>query len=140
MEDKPIKRDATKTGSNIEIGTNIDSPFVLGDVEGGFHNKIQQYAPEQKQSLVEAAEEIQKLLNQLSKTYSPEEAEQKAAEELADRAKQNPSFKENLKTQSKSLLGKGSETAVTEVVKRVIPLAMTMLVQIHNSKNFPLKV
>ncbi len=98
MEDKPIKRDATKTGSNIEIGTNIDSPFVLGDVEGGFHNKIQQYAPEQKQSLVEAAEEIQKLLNQLSKTYSPEEAEQKAAEELADRAKQNPSFKENLKT------------------------------------------
>ena len=132
MEDKTIKRDVTRTGSNIEIGTNIDSPFVLGNVEGAFHYKTQQYAPQYKQSLVEAAEEIQELLNHFYKTCSPQEAEQKAAEELADRAKQHPLSKENLKTWSKSLVSKGSETAVTEVVKegvkRVIPLAMTMLV------------
>ena len=132
MEDKTIKRDVTRTGSNIEIGTNIDSPFVLGNVEGAFHYKTQQYAPQYKQSLVEAAEEIQELLNHFYKTCSPQEAEQKAAEELADRAKQHPLFKENLKTWSKSLVSKGSETAVTEVVKegvkRVILLAMTMLV------------
>ena len=132
MEDKTIKRDVTRTGSNIEIGTNIDSPFVLGNVEGAFHYKTQQYAPQYKQSLVEAAEEIQELLNHFYKTCSPQEAEQKAAEELADRAKQHPLFKENLKTWSKSLVSKGSETAVTEVVKegvkRVIPLAITMLV------------
>ena len=132
MEDKTIKRDVTRTGSNIEIGTNIDSPFVLGNVEGAFHYKTQQYAPQYKQSLVEAAEEIQELLNYFYKNCSPQEAEQKAAEELADRAKQHPLFKENLKTWSKSLVSKGSETAVTEVVKegvkRVIPLAITMLV------------
>jgi len=132
MEDKTIKRDVTRTGSNIEIGTNIDSPFVLGNVEGAFHYKTQQYAPQYKQSLVEAAEEIQELLNYFYKNCSPQEAEQKAAEELADRAKQHPLSKENLKTWSKSLVSKGSETAVTEVVKegvkRVILLAMTMLV------------
>ena len=128
MEDKTIKRDVTITGDNIEIGTNTDSPFVLGNVEGAFHYKTQQYAPKYKQSLVEAAEEIQELLNHFYKTCSPQEAEQKAAEELADRAKQHPSFKENLKTWTKYLVSKGSETAVTEVVKRVIPLAMTMLV------------
>ena len=132
MEDKTIKRDVTRTGSNIEIGTNIDSPFVLGNVEGAFHYKTQQYAPQYKQSLVEAAEEIQELLNHFYKTCSPQEAEQKAAEELADRAKQHPLSKENLKTWTKSLVSKGSETAVTEVVKegvkRVIPLAITMLV------------
>ena len=132
MENKTIRRDVTRTGSNIEIGTNIDSPFVLGNVEGAFHYKTQQYAPQYKQSLVEAAEEIQELLNYFYKNCSPQEAEQKAAEELADRAKQHPLFKENLKTWSKSLVSKGSETAVTEVVKegvkRVIPLAITMLV------------
>ena len=132
MEDKTIRRDVTRTGSNIEIGTNIDSPFVLGNVEGAFHYKTQQYAPQYKQSLVEAAEEIQELLNYFYKNCSPQEAEQKAAEELADRAKQHPLSKENLKTWSKSLVSKGSETAVTEVVKegvkRVIPLAITMLV------------
>ena len=132
MEDKTIKRDVTITGHNIEIGTNTDSPFVLGNFEGGVHYKTQQYAPKYKQSLVEAAEEIQELLNHFYKTCSPQEAEQKAAEELANRAKQHPSFKENLKTWTKSLVSKGSETAVTEVVKegvkRVIPLAMTMLV------------
>ena len=132
MEDKTIKRDVTITGSNIEIGTNIDSPFVLGNVEGAFHYKTQQYAPQYKQSLVEAAEEIQELLNYFYKNCSPQEAEQKAAKELANRAKQHPLFKENLKTWSKSLVSKGSETAVTEVVKegvkRVIPLAITMLV------------
>ena len=132
MEDKTIKRDVTITGHNIEIGTNTDSPFVLGNFEGGVHYKTQQYAPKYKQSLVEAAEEIQELLNHFDKTCSPQEAEQKAAEELADRAKQHPLSKENLKTWSKSLVSKGSETAVTEVVKegvkRVIPLAMTMLV------------
>lgn len=45
MEDKTIKRDVTITGHNIEIGTNTDSPFVLGNVEGGVHYKTQQYAP-----------------------------------------------------------------------------------------------
>ncbi|WP_168186522.1 hypothetical protein [Hydrocoleum sp. CS-953] len=46
MEDKSIKKYATSTGSHIEIGTNIDSPFVLGDVEGGFYSKVQQYSSE----------------------------------------------------------------------------------------------
>jgi hypothetical protein len=95
---------------------------------GGIHN----YAPESKQSLAEAAAEIQKLLEQLSQIYSPEKAEQKVAEDLAERAKKDPSFKQSLKNWSQSLLGKGSETAVVETVKegvkRVIPLAISLLI------------
>jgi hypothetical protein len=96
------------------------------------HTNQYNYAPEQKQSLAEAAAEIQQLIEQLSQTYSPAEAEQLVAEDLAQKAKQDPSFKENLKNWSQSLLGKGSETAVVETVKegvkRVIPLAISMLI------------
>ena len=97
-------------------------------IGGGIHN----YAPEQKQSLAEAAAEIQQLLDQLSQTYSPAEAEQKVAEDLANQAKIDSSFKQQLKSWSQSLLEKGSETAVTETVKegvkRVIPLAISLLI------------
>ncbi|ERT09755.1 hypothetical protein M595_0286 [Lyngbya aestuarii BL J] len=116
------------TGDTYHIGQAGAAGRNARSDNNTFHN----YAPEEKQSLTEAAEEIQKLLDQLSQTYSPEEAEQEAAKDLANRAKKDPSFKEKLKTWSKSLLNKGSETAVTEVVKegvkRVIPLAITMLV------------
>lgn len=123
-QDNRDKNSTTQSGSFV---VGINNGLINAETIIGTSNQ-----KEQSQSLKEAVVEIQQLLDQLSKTYSPEEAEQKAAEELADRAKQNPSFKENLETWSNSLLGKGSETAVTEVVKegvkRVIPLAMTMLV------------
>ncbi|MGB3188985.1 MAG: hypothetical protein WBB43_06100 [Limnoraphis sp.] len=111
---------------------HIGQAGAVGKYARSDNNTFHNYAPEEKQSLTEAAEEIQKLLDQLSQTYSAEQAEQEAAKDLANRAKEDPSFKEKLKTWSKFLLSKGSETAVTEVVKegvkRVIPLAITMLV------------
>lgn len=86
----------------------------------------------EQKSLAEAATEIQQLLDQLSQSYSPAEAEQMVAEDLANKAKQDPSFKQQLKSWSQSLLGKGSETAITETVKegvkRVIPLAISFLI------------
>ncbi|NES73719.1 MAG: hypothetical protein F6K24_55295, partial [Okeania sp. SIO2D1] len=101
------------------------------NINQGYQNTYN-YAPEQKQSLAEAATEIQKLLDQLSDTYSETEAEQKVAEDLANKAKQDPSFKEKLKSWSQSLLSKGTEAGVTELAKegakRVIPLALTLLI------------
>ncbi|MDJ0517147.1 MAG: hypothetical protein QNJ74_13135 [Trichodesmium sp. MO_231.B1] len=86
------------------------------------------YTSEDKKSLAEAAAEIQELLDQLSQTYSnPEEAKQKAVEEIAKKAKQNPSFQESLKNLGKSLGNKAGETAVTEGVKQLIPMALALL-------------
>ncbi|NEP88320.1 MAG: hypothetical protein F6K18_16615 [Okeania sp. SIO2C2] len=90
--------------------------------------KEQTYHPEQKKSLAEAAAEIQKLLDQLSQTYSnQEEAKQKTAEELATRAQKNPLFKETLK-KLRTLGNKAGEVAVTEVVKQSILMALGLLV------------
>lgn len=104
------------SGGEIQAGANVAG--VINEIE--------------KKSLAEAAAEIQQLLDQLSQTYSPAEAEQKVAEGLANKAKQDPSFKQSLKTWSHSLLDKGSETAVVETVKegvkRVIPLAISLLI------------
>ncbi len=87
------------------------------------------YSSEEKQSLAEAAAEIQELLNQLSETYSnPEEAKQKTAEELATKARQNPSFKEILKNLGKFVGSKAGETAITESVKQLVPIALALLV------------
>ncbi|MGB3514054.1 MAG: hypothetical protein WBA93_33580 [Microcoleaceae cyanobacterium] len=96
------------------------------------HGKIEahqyNYSSEEKKSLAEAAAEIQELLDQLSTTYSnPEEAKQKTAEEIATKAQENPSFKESLKNLGKSLGNKAGETAVTESVKQLIPMALALL-------------
>ena len=63
MEDKSIK-----------VRTNIGSPLVSGHVGGNVSNDVKDsfnnYTSEQKQSLAEAAAEIQQLLEQLEKSYS----------------------------------------------------------------------
>ncbi|MGB3404174.1 MAG: pentapeptide repeat-containing protein [Microcoleaceae cyanobacterium] len=121
-----------ETFHNNQQGANIANNANIVKDNARQQAKQYNYAPEQKQSLAEAAAEIQQLLDQLSQTYSPEEAEQKVAEDLANKAKQDPSFKEKLKSWSLSITGKGAETAVVESikegVKRVIPLAITLLV------------
>ena len=122
----------SETFHNNQQGANIANNANIVKDNARQQAKQYNYAPEQKQSLAEAAREIQQLLDQLSETYSPEEAEQKVAEDLANKAKQDPSFKEKLKNWSLSITGKGAETAVLESikegVKRVIPLAITLLV------------
>lgn len=125
-------------GDSIMSGNTYDQSgnFGIGHMSGGNINegaKVAGVINEIKgKNLAEAAAEIQQLLDQLYQTYSPEEAEQKVAEDLANKAKQDPSFKQSLKNWSKSLLGKGSETAVVETVKegvkRVIPLAISLLI------------
>ena len=56
-------------------------------VEGNYYNN-----PEQKQSLAEAAAEIQKLLEQLDKTYSTDTTtgKMKVAAEVVERVESNP--------------------------------------------------
>jgi hypothetical protein len=82
----------SETFHNNQQGANIPNNANIVKDDARQQAKQYNYAPEQKQSLAEAATEIQQLLDQLSQTYSPEEAEQKVAEKLANKAKQDPSF------------------------------------------------
>jgi phosphoenolpyruvate-protein kinase (PTS system EI component) len=59
---------------SVTIGQNTGSPIVTGSVGGNVENKIENsfntYTEQQKQSLAEAAAEIQALLKQLEQSYS----------------------------------------------------------------------
>ncbi|NEQ37086.1 MAG: transporter substrate-binding domain-containing protein [Okeania sp. SIO3I5] len=126
-----MTENSNETVNNYQQGANIANN--AGIVKDNASQKANQhnYTQEQKQSLAEVATEIQELLDQLSETYSTEEAEKKAAENLASKAKQNPSFKNNLKNWSQSILTKSTEAGAIEVgkeaAKRIIPLALSFL-------------
>ncbi|MEL6579722.1 MAG: hypothetical protein AAFQ14_08220 [Cyanobacteria bacterium J06621_12] len=82
---------------------------------------------EQKQTLAEAAEEIQQLLDRLEQTYSQEEAKQRAAQDLANKAKKDSSFRGNMIKWGQYLGDVAAKTTVAEAVKGVISLALSML-------------
>ncbi|NEQ72676.1 MAG: transporter substrate-binding domain-containing protein [Okeania sp. SIO2C9] len=126
-----MTNDNTKTFNTHQEGVNIaNNDSVVKDNASQKANQ-HNYTPEQKQSLAEAATEIQELLDQLSETYSATEAEQKAAEDLASRAKKDPSLRNNLKNWSRSILTKSTEAGAIEfgkeAAKRVIPMALSFL-------------
>ncbi len=131
IEANSMNEKSNDTVNNDQQGSNIGNNAGIVKDNGSQEAIQHNYTPEQKQSLAEAATEIQKLLDQLSKTYSPEEAEKKAAENLASRAEQDPSFKNNLKNWSRSILTKSTEAGAIELgkeaAKRVIPLALSFL-------------
>jgi len=112
-------------GGNFYGDVSFQTNVIRNKNKAEAHQSI--FISEDKKSLAKAASEIQELLDQLSETYSPEEAKQKTAEEIAKKAKDNPSFKESLKNLGKSLGNKAGETAVTEGVKQLIPAVLALL-------------
>lgn len=93
---------------------------------------IHNYAPEHKQTLAEAAEEIQQLLDQLqTEGYNPETAQQKVARDLATKAQSNPTVKNKLvewfqylgDAAAKRLIGEGAVTVFKLVAQSLgIPI------------------
>jgi hypothetical protein len=80
---------------------NTGDVTIQRDQVGIQHN----YAPEQKQNLAEAAEEIQELLNQLSQTYPTTTEAQKQAvvnQAIKEEIKHNPTFKARLRSALKA--------------------------------------
>lgn len=80
---------------------NTGDVTIQRDQVGIQHN----YAPEQKQNLVEAAKEIQELLDQLSQTYPPTTYAQKRAvvnQAIEQEIKHNPTFKARLRAALKA--------------------------------------
>lgn len=111
--------------SGANIGNNVDQAQDGSQITGiGIQHN---YPPEQKRTLAEAAEEIQQILEQLQKTYQPEDAQQQVARDLVNKAQSNSTFRSNLIKWGKSLGDTAANTTVSEAVKGVFKLALFML-------------
>lgn len=109
--------------SNAQIGGIVDTAQTGSRPEFHQHN----YAPEQKPTLAKAAAEIQQLLTQLqSQGCSPEEAQQQAANDLATKAKDNPTTLGKLVKWGQSLGDTAAQTTVSEAAKEVVKLALRL--------------
>ena len=109
--------------NQAQVGGIVDTAQTGSNPEFHQHN----YAPEQKQTLAEAAAEIQQLLIQLQiQGYSPEEARQKTANDLATKAKDDPTTLGKLVKWGQSLGDAAAKTTVTEAAREVVKLALRL--------------
>lgn len=93
MMSQESKKSSTFNLQNAQIaGGIVNADTVHGQHFGG---NINNYAPEQKQNLVEAAVEIQQLLEQLEQTYptNTQQEKQTVVAEAIERINNNPSLK-----------------------------------------------
>lgn len=92
---KNIRKDDKK--SFLIPSIKLDNrTFIYGDYNS--KETISNYTSNQKQDLVEAAAEIQKLLNQISETHSTQTTQEKMviAAEVVEEIDNNPSLKERI--------------------------------------------
>lgn len=90
-----FKKDEKKSFSIPSIKLD-NRTFIYGDYNS--QETISNYTSNQKQDLVEAAAEIQKLLNQISETHSIQTTQEKMiiAAEVVEEIDNNPSLKEKV--------------------------------------------
>jgi uncharacterized protein YjbI with pentapeptide repeats len=136
LASKPIHVEAKAVAENQSSSETFNTDLRQANV-ANFANKLQDNArqqanqhndaPEQKQTLAEAAAEIQQLLTQLqSQGCSPEEAQQQAANDLATKAKDNPTTLGKLVRWGQSLGDTAAQTTVSEAAKEVVKLALRL--------------
>lgn len=114
---------------NIHTGGGNYNASISGNYsESIAGNYIQGNYIRMSQDLSQAAAQIQQLLNQLQTTqqYSPEDAQQKVAEELATEAQINPSVRDKLVKWGQSLGDAAAKTTVSEAATAVVKLALTL--------------
>jgi hypothetical protein len=105
--------------SRANIGSNVDTVRDNARVQSIQHNY--NYAPEQKQTLAEAATEIQDLLKQLqSNGFSLDDAQKQAASDLVNRAQNNPTFKSRLESWARYLGDAAANGLISEAVVTVL--------------------
>jgi uncharacterized protein YjbI with pentapeptide repeats len=136
LASKPINVEAKAMAENQSSSETFNTDLREANV-ANFANKLQDnarqqanqhnYAPEQKQTLAEAAAEIQQLLTQLqSQGCSPEKAQQQAANDLATKAKEDPTTLGKLVKWGQSLGDTAAQTTVSEAAKEVVKLALRL--------------
>jgi uncharacterized protein YjbI with pentapeptide repeats len=98
---------------------------AAGEAKAEMKSIQHNYAPEQKQTLTEAAAEIQQLLAQLqTQGYSPEAAQQQVASDLAKRVRSNPEAKSKLAKWGQYLGDAAANGLIGEAVVTVLKLVL----------------
>jgi uncharacterized protein YjbI with pentapeptide repeats len=107
---------------NPKIQQSFHAPVgsVAGEVQGDQKTIQHNYAPEQKQTLTEAATEIQNLLKQLqSEGFSLDDAQKQVASDLLNRVQNNPTFKSRLESWARYLGDAAANGLIGEAVVTV---------------------
>ncbi|MHC5676581.1 hypothetical protein [Nostoc sp.] len=106
-------------------GSNFPGGFAENNYGNMVENQIN-YAIQQ--NLVEAATEIQQLLTQLqNQGLTIQEAQQQAAQDLAQKAQSDPTIKSKLLNWRQSLGDAAAKAIITEATKEVFKLALGLL-------------
>lgn len=136
--DTSIKTQFTGAEAQKTVAENKDQSFSfhgeVGQVNTGdvtvHGNQIGIHNQQHQQSLNEAFQEIQQLWEAFAKQYGVED-EEKFAENLAEKAKQDKTFHQKLSGWSQSLLGLSAREAAKvsggELAKKIVPKALTLL-------------
>lgn len=99
---------------------NEGSISIAGNYIQGNYNNM-------SQDLSQAAAQIQELLTQLqTQGYSPEDAQQQTATDLATEAQSNPTLKGKLVKWGQSLGDAAAKTTVSEAATAVVKLALRL--------------
>jgi predicted transcriptional regulator len=112
--------------SHASIGVGYSEKVEAEQIGGTINN----YSPEQKQTLAEAAKEVQELLDQLSETYPTETVAEKSA--VAAKAIEQIEKKPDVKGKVLKALKAGGVAALMEltnnpVVKILTPMLESLL-------------
>jgi predicted transcriptional regulator len=115
--------DAKIDQSQASIGVAFSRNINAQQISGTIHN----YSPEQRQTLAEAAREIQELLDQLSQTYSTTTAAEKSA--VAAKAMEEIEKKPDVKKKILKALEAGGVAALMELTNNPVVKILTPMLQ-----------
>ena len=110
--------------SQASIGVAFSRNINAQQISGTTHNN---YSPEQRQTLAEAAKEIQELLDQLSQTYSTKTAAEKSA--VAAKAMEEIEKKPDVKKKILKVLEAGGVAALMELTNNPVVNILTPMLQ-----------
>ena len=103
------------------------SNFQAGFAETNYGTMVETQYNNMSQDLAQAAAHIQEVLTQLqTQGYSPEESQQRVANDLATQAKSNPTVMGKLVKWGQSLADAAAKTTVSEAAKGVFKLALRL--------------
>ena len=114
------KNDQSQSSFGVGISNTVNSQQVAGTI----HNY---YSPEQKQTLAEAAKEIEQLLDQLSHTYPTTTVVEKSA--VAAKAMEEIEKQPDVKKKVLKALKAGRVAALMEFTKNPIINILTPMLQ-----------
>lgn len=122
MSERKINLDQSRASIGVGYSEKVEAEQIGGTINN--------YSPEQRQTLAEAAKEIQELLDQLSETYPTKTAVEKSA--FATKAMEEIEKKPDVKGKVLKALKAGGVAALMEltnnpVVKILTPMLESLL-------------